>query len=103
MAVTMPFGIFEFLRMLFGFCYVVQTFQHIMDKIKRHLDFCYVYIDDTLVMGATEVQFLVYTINIHAIQPPKDKWESTFKYFCPVTIKELHHFLDITNFYHRFI
>ena len=48
-AVTAPFGLFEFIRMLFGLQNAAQTFQRLMDQVFRGLDFCYVYIDDLLI------------------------------------------------------
>ena len=45
-AVTMPFGLFEFLRMPFGLRNAAQTFQRFIDQVLRGLHFCYAYIDD---------------------------------------------------------
>ena len=52
-AITTPFGLFEFTRMLFGLRNAAQTFQRFMDQVLRGLDFCYVYIDDVLIASHT--------------------------------------------------
>jgi cytoskeleton-associated protein 5 len=41
MAITTPFGLFEFPFMSFGLCNAIQTFQRFMDDILRRLDFCF--------------------------------------------------------------
>nr|VZI48499.1 unnamed protein product [Spirometra erinaceieuropaei] len=47
-AVTTPFGLFEFVRMPFGFRNAAQTFQRFIDRVLRGLPFVYAYIDDLL-------------------------------------------------------
>ena len=42
-AITIPFGLYEFVRMLFGLWNAAQTFQRFMDCVLRGLDFCYCY------------------------------------------------------------
>ena len=42
------FGLFEFLRMLFGLKNTAQAFQHLMDTICHGLEFAFVYIDNIL-------------------------------------------------------
>ena len=48
-AITTPFGLFEFLRMLFGLKNAAQTFQRFIDQILWEFHFCYAYIDDVLI------------------------------------------------------
>ena len=48
-AITTPFGLFEFPFMSFGLRNVAQSFQRFMDEILRLFDFCFAYIDDSLV------------------------------------------------------
>ena len=48
-AITTPFGLFEFFRMLFGLRNAAQTFQRFIDEVLRELPFCYAYIDDVLI------------------------------------------------------
>nr|VZI41702.1 unnamed protein product [Spirometra erinaceieuropaei] len=48
-AVTTPFGLFEFIRMPFGLRTAAQTFQRFIDRVLRGLPFVYAYIDDLLV------------------------------------------------------
>ena len=50
-AITTPFGLFEFVRMPFGLCNAAQTFQRFINQVLRGLHFCYVYIDDVLVVS----------------------------------------------------
>lgn len=63
-AVTTPFGLFEFTRMPFGLCNAAQSFQRFMDEITRDLDFCYVYIDDVLVMSTSEEEHLQHLTSL---------------------------------------
>ncbi len=48
-AIITPFGLFEFLRMPFGFKNAAQAFQKFMDTVCQGLDFVFVYVDDILV------------------------------------------------------
>ena len=60
-AIITPFGLFEFLRMLFGLKNAAQAFQRLMDTVCQGLDFTFVYIDDILVASqdvATHKQHL---------------------------------------------
>jgi hypothetical protein len=50
-AITTPFGLFEFPFMSFGLRNTAQTFQRFMDDILRGLDFCFAYLDDILVFS----------------------------------------------------
>jgi hypothetical protein len=50
-AITIPFGLFEFPFMSFGLRNAAQTFQRFMDDILRGLDFCFAYLDDILVFS----------------------------------------------------
>lgn len=47
-AITTPFGIFEFARMLFGLWNAVQTFQRFINEVVSSLDFVFAYIDDKI-------------------------------------------------------
>ena len=57
-AVTTPFGLFEFLCMLFGLWNAAQTFQRFMDQVLRGLPFVYTFIDDVLIASATPAEHL---------------------------------------------
>lgn len=46
--------------MSFGLRNAVQTFQRFMDEVRRHLPFCFVYIDDVLVASESEEQHLYH-------------------------------------------
>ena len=48
-----PFGLFEFLRMLFGLKNAAQAFQRLMDTVYQSLDFVFVYLDDILIVIAS--------------------------------------------------
>jgi hypothetical protein len=52
MAVITPFGLWEFLRMLFGLRNAGQSFQRFMDEVLAGLDFTFCYLDDILI-GST--------------------------------------------------
>ncbi|CAK1587397.1 unnamed protein product [Parnassius mnemosyne] len=50
-AITTPFGLYEFPYMSFGFCNSAQTFQRF---VTRGLEFCYCYLDDFLIFSRNE-------------------------------------------------
>ena len=52
-AITTPFGLYEFVRMPFGLRNAAQTFQRFIDQVLRGLPFCYAYIDDVLIASPT--------------------------------------------------
>ena len=52
-AITTPFGLFEFIRMPFGLRNAAQSFQRLMDEVVRGLPFVFVYLDDLLVASDT--------------------------------------------------
>jgi hypothetical protein len=54
-AITMLFGLFEFLRMTFGLRNAGNTFQRRMDRIMAGLDFVFVYLDD-IIIGSHSVE-----------------------------------------------
>ena len=53
-----PFGLFEFLRMLFGLRNAAQAFQRLMDATLRNIPFVFTYIDDLLVASENEAEHL---------------------------------------------
>ena len=60
LAITTPFGLFEFQRMPFGLRNAAQTFQCFMDQVLCGLDFCCVYIDDVLIASHTPNEHKVH-------------------------------------------
>jgi hypothetical protein len=44
-----PFGLFEYLFMLFGLRNATQTFQRFMDSLLKHLPFVFCYLDDIII------------------------------------------------------
>ena len=48
-AIITPFGMFEFLCMLFGLRNAGNTFQGLMDVVLGEQPFCFVYVDDILI------------------------------------------------------
>ena len=57
-AITTPFGLFEFMYMIFGLRNAVQTFQRFIDEVLQGLDFCYAYNDDILVASTSPEKHL---------------------------------------------
>ena len=57
-AITIPFGLFEFVRIPFGLRNAAQTFQRFMDQVLHGLSFCYAYIDDLLIASTTSQEHL---------------------------------------------
>lgn len=55
-AVTTPFGLYEFVTMPFRLRNAAQTFQRLMNRVLRGLDFCVCYIDDILIASENETQ-----------------------------------------------
>ena len=55
-AITMPFGLFEFVRMPFGLKNAAQAFQRMMDSVTQNLPGIFVYLDDVLVAFRSEEQ-----------------------------------------------
>jgi transposase InsO family protein len=52
-AIVTPFGLYEYVYMPFGLRNAAQTFQRLMDRIFRHLPFCFCYLDDHLIASRT--------------------------------------------------
>ncbi|GBL89934.1 Transposon Ty3-G Gag-Pol polyprotein [Araneus ventricosus] len=55
-AVITPFGLFEFPFLNFGLRSAVQTFQRFINEILRGLDYCFPYLDDTLISSENQVE-----------------------------------------------
>ena len=58
MAIITPFGLYEFLQMLFGLKKAVQAIQQLMDMVCRGLCGIFVYLDDTLIASSSHEQHL---------------------------------------------
>ena len=59
-AITTPFGLNEFVGMLFGLRNVAQTFQQLVDQVLHGLPFCYAYIDDVLIASSSPTEHKVH-------------------------------------------
>ena len=59
-AVITPFGLFDFLRTLFGLKNAAQAFQRLMDTVCNGLDFVFVYLDDILVSSTSAEQHMLH-------------------------------------------
>lgn len=118
---------------MFGLCNAAQSFQRFMNSVLQNLDFCYVYLDDILIVSRSseedlahrnsvfsrlreyglnaskcifrvrEIEYLGYLITDRGIQPLPAKVETIRSFPKPSTIKQLRQFLGIINFYRRFI
>jgi hypothetical protein len=58
MAITTPFGLFEFPFMTFGLRNAALTFQRFIDKVLRGLEFYYAYIDYILIAALSQEEHL---------------------------------------------
>jgi Reverse transcriptase (RNA-dependent DNA polymerase) len=52
-AILTLFGLYEYVYMPFGLWNAAQNFQRIMDRVFRHLPFCFCYLDDYLIASRT--------------------------------------------------
>ncbi|XP_039304381.1 uncharacterized protein K02A2.6-like [Solenopsis invicta] len=59
-AVTTPFGLFEFLVMPFGLRNAAQTFQRLMNSLLSDLDFVFCYLDDILIASKNEQEHIAH-------------------------------------------
>lgn len=59
-AITTPFGLFEFNKMMFGLCNAAQTMQRLMNSILMDLPYVFVYLDDLLIASNTHQEHLVH-------------------------------------------
>ncbi|MEL7521238.1 MAG: reverse transcriptase family protein, partial [Cyanobacteria bacterium J06553_1] len=50
-AVITPFGLWEFLKLPFGVCNAVPTFQRLIDSVMAGLPYVFVYLDDLLIFS----------------------------------------------------
>ena len=57
-AIITPFGLYEFLRMLFGLKNSAQAFQRLMNRVLDGLDGVFIYLDDILVASPSADQHL---------------------------------------------
>lgn len=54
-AITTPFGLYEFLRLGFGFKNAAQTFQRFLsDEVLKNMDYVFIYIDDIIIASSLE-------------------------------------------------
>ena len=132
-AVTMPFGLFNFTRTLFGL--QNSTFQHFIDHVTRGFDFVFVYLDDLLVtspdhqthkkhlkilfkqlteygiiigpdkcqFGTTELSFLGHYVCPEGISPLPTAVDTIVNLVKPEKQRALRRYLGMVNYYHRFI
>jgi hypothetical protein len=66
-AITMPFGMFEYIYMPFGLKNAAQTFQRLMDRIFRRLSFFYIL---KIVHGRAAIFFyeeILFKTQVHMI------------------------------------
>ena len=53
-AISTPFGLYQFQRMLFGLRNAGATFQRMMDSIFQDFNFVFIYLDDVLIASKTK-------------------------------------------------
>lgn len=88
-AITTPFGLFEFPKMIFGLRNAAQTFQRFMHMIFRDLTFCYVYIDDILIASSNYEQHLIHL---------KTVFEKLQQYGVVINLEKCHFALSSVSF-----
>jgi len=93
MAIITPFGLFEFVRMLFGLCNASQTFQRLMDEVLSGLPFVFCYLDDMLVArknGKNVAQNLPpFSVSPESFLPRKNYPEFRYGLTSPLEICDL--------------
>jgi hypothetical protein len=132
-AITMPFGLFEYKRLLFGLRNAGASFQCHMDLALRDLDATFAFVDDVLVCsvdheshhlrqlfaalqrhnlviheekcvwGASSIDFLGHRVSAHSVQPLPSHVAAVRDFPRPATVHELQAFLGMVNFYRRFL
>ena len=127
MAITTPFGLYEFPFMSFGLRNAAQTCQSFMDEVLRGLDFLYVYID-ILIASSSEEEHQNHLLQVFqglrnfnqpekmclrsdcgkfswtrsdakGIKPLPEKSQAILNYPTPKTAKDLRRFLGMINFH----
>jgi len=126
-AIITPFGLFEYLFMPFILRNGAQTFQRFMDRLFKHLPFVFCYLDDLTIASCTleehhEHLRQIFTILqenslqinpancVFAAPPWRDRVQLLQRHVQaisdsppPQDVKQLQQFLDIVNFYRRFL
>nr|GEV09667.1 hypothetical protein [Tanacetum cinerariifolium] len=101
------YGHFNFTVMPFGLTNALAVFMDLMNRVCRlYLDkFVIVFIDDILVYSKTreEHEFLRRMINKDGIHVDPSKIEAVKNWKAPRTPFEVHSFLGLAGYYHRFI
>ncbi|GFU88589.1 retrovirus-related Pol polyprotein from transposon 17.6 [Trichonephila clavipes] len=90
-AVTTPWGLYEYTHLCFGLVNAPQTFMRFMREISK------------CVFGVTELIFLGHLITPDGIKPLPDKVQAVLDYKQPETVDSLRKFLELLNFYRRFL
>lgn len=67
-AITTPFGVFEYPWIVFGLSNAAQACQCFMNIVLRNLDYCYVYIDDLLLGSISNEEYKLYLKLIVALR-----------------------------------
>ena len=126
-AITMPFGLFEYLWMPFGLRTAAQSFQRFFDQVLRGLSFVHGYIDHLLIdenrvhlrklfqrllehglfiqphkcaFAKSSLNFLGHHVSLAGIAPLPDRVAAIQASEQPTSVRQLQRFL---NFYRRFV
>lgn len=132
-AFTIYQGLFEFVRMPFGLCNAPVTFQRLMQRVLTGLDWCFIYLDDILIVSSTfeehllrevlarlrkaglrlkpgkchllkqKVCFLGRIISEEGVYPDPVKTEKVKEYPAPTDVTSLRQFLGLASYYRRFV
>lgn len=80
-----------------------EHLQHLEVLFQRRKDYGVVINPTKCVFGQTQVKFLGYSVSKEGTGPLRDKVKAIHRYPQPQTAKQLRQFLDMVNFYRRFI
>ena len=73
-AITTPFGLFEFVCMVFRLCNAAQTFHRFIDQVLCGLHFCYDNIDDVLVASANAEEYEKHKTSPNCVSTRQWTW-----------------------------
>ena len=80
-----------------------QHLNHLRQVFTRFTQFGIIINPQKCILGVPELQFLGHMVSSKGIRPLEEKVQAVRDFPTPSTQRQLHEFLDMINFYHRFI